>query len=156
MSERNGRVGSHPRLRVGLGAWLCCGSVLLVSCGGALETTRRHTYAPEFNYITDSQLQSAMWQLAAGTSSLDKLLATGVPVTLEERQSVIRILQNMETAAASLGPDGWPSNHPRIAQNIGRFREQLAGARRNVQLDPPSYYLAGTISGACHACHGGE
>lgn len=131
-------------------------SILLASCSGALDATRRHTYAPDFNYITDAQLQGAMWQLAAGTSRLDEILASGSPVSFEERRSVIQILQSMQAAADSLGPEGWPSNHPRITEHLPRFQEQLARAVRNVQLEPPSYYLAGTISGACHACHGGQ
>jgi hypothetical protein len=154
MVIRDGRAGGQIRpVHIMRAAWIA-GAMLLMACGGTLEATRRHTYAPDFNYITDSQLQSAMWQLAAGTSSLDELLAEGVPVTLDERQQVIRILEGMEAAADSLGPEGLASNHPRISHHLGRFSELLASARRNVQIDPPSYYLAGTVSGACHACHG--
>jgi len=149
-TEKRARSG-----RVAVG-WLVAASMLLWSCGGALDATRRHTYAPDFNYITDAQLQSAMWQLAAGTSRLDEILRTGAPLTFDQRRSVIQILQGMQSAADSLGPEGWPSNHPRITQHLPRFKEQLGRALRNVQLEPPSYYLAGTISGACHACHGGQ
>ena len=155
-----GRSGLQTQERAGSGfarvGWVVAASMLLWSCGGALDATRRHTYAPDFNYITDAQLQSAMWQLAAGTSRLDEILGTGTPVTFEQRRSVIQILQSMQSAADSLGPEGWPSNHPRITQHLPRFQEQLDRALRNVQLEPPSYYLAGTIAGACHACHGGR
>ena len=155
MFRRDSRAGGRRLRPVDIlrATWLV-GALLLTACGGTLEATRRHTYAPDFNYISDSQLQSAMWQLAAGTSRLDELLADGAPVTLEQRQAVIRILEGMEAAADSLGPEGLPSNHPRITHHLGRFNELLAKARRNVQIEPPSYYLAGAISGACHACHG--
>lgn len=156
--DENEEKRAQPRARSGIAraAGVLAASILLASCSGALDATRRHTYAPDFNYITDAQLQGAMWQLAAGTSRLDQILASGSPVSFEERRSVIQILQSMQAAADSLGPEGWPSNHPRITEHLPRFQEQLARAVRNVQLEPPSYYLAGTISGACHACHGGQ
>jgi hypothetical protein len=69
---------------------------------------------------------------------------------------VISILSRMETFSKSLGPQNWSSNHPKVARNIGLFRADIARARRAVQVDPPSYYLAGSISGACMHCHGDE
>jgi len=137
--------------------WLLAIAVLVsIGCAKSLEQTRRRTYAPTFNYVTDAELQSSMWQLAAGVSSLERILAPERVVTAEDRLDVIRILERMNEAAAALGPEGWPSNHPRISRHIGRFREQLEHARFAVEREPPSYYLAGTISGACLACHGHE
>jgi hypothetical protein len=147
------RDGSSSKTRGTLA--LSIGMVLLVAgCAKTLEETRRHTYAPSFNYITDTELQSAMWQLAAGVASLERIIGPERVVTPEERLDVIRILERMEAATASLGPEGWPSNHPRITRHAGRFREQLEQARRAVERDPPGYYLAGTVSGACLLCHG--
>jgi hypothetical protein len=125
-------------------------------CGGFFAKTREHTYAPSFNYVTDEQLESAMWQLASGVASLERILAPERVVTAEARLDVIRVLERMDAAAATLGPAGWPSNHPRIAQEIGGFRAEVAAAKRAVEAEPPSYYLAGSISGACLACHGGD
>jgi hypothetical protein len=96
-----------------------------------------------------------MWQLANGVATLERILSPDRVVTEQDRLDVIRILDHMDVAAADLGPEGWPSNHPRVTLYQGRFREQLARAKRAAQLDPPSYYLAGNISGACLACHGG-
>jgi hypothetical protein len=48
-------------------AWLGCSSA-------ALEHLRRHTYPPTFNYITEDQLKSTMWELASHTNQLDQLL----------------------------------------------------------------------------------
>jgi hypothetical protein len=126
-----------------------------VGCSSTLETTRRHTYAPTFNYITDQQLESAMWQLAEGIRHLDETLGTP-PVLPQQQLDVLQTIEGMEQAASRLGPEGLSSNHPRITHNLGRFREQLAIARRAVSVDPPSYYLAGRLSGTCLACHAGE
>jgi hypothetical protein len=62
----------------------------------------------------------------------------------------------MQITSRELGPQDWPSNHPKVARNVGRFRKDLANAQRAVQVDPPSYYLAGSVSGACMHCHGDE
>jgi hypothetical protein len=48
-------------------AWIGCSSA-------ALERLRRHTYPPTFNYITEDQLKSTMWELASHTNQLDRLL----------------------------------------------------------------------------------
>jgi hypothetical protein len=137
-----------------------CLAFLLASLGGCgadlLDRTRKHTYPPTFNYITDEQLQTTMWQLAAEVSSLDRMLAEGQVPNASGRLQVISTLTRMETVSKDLGPQDWPSNHPKVARNIGRFRADVARARRAVQVDPPSYYLAGSISGACLHCHGDD
>jgi hypothetical protein len=123
------------------------------ACKSALESTRRHVYPPSFNYITDDQLQASMWQLAAGVNDLERILGNDRPISTRNRLDVIRTLDAMKSATDRLGPEGWPSNHKLITQNLARFREQLANARRAAEIDPPSFYLAGTIAGACLACH---
>jgi hypothetical protein len=123
------------------------------ACKSALESTRRHVYPPTFNYITDDQLQSSMWQLAAGVNDLERILGKDRPISAAQRLDVIRTLDAMKAATGRLGPEGWPSNHPLITQNLARFRAQLANARRALEIEPPSFYLAGTIAGSCLACH---
>lgn len=112
--------------------------------------------APAFNYITDEQLESAMWQLAAGIRQLDAIFDAQGPVTRSQRLEVLNILDQMIVAADELGPEEASSNHPRITNNLGRFREKLAIARNSVSMEPPRYYLVGAFSGACHACHASE
>ena len=148
--------GSRGSARGALLALLLAFAGVAGGCRGLLQTTREHTYAPSFNYVTDEQLQSAMWQLASGVASLERILAPERVITSEARLDAIRVLERMDAAAATLGPAGWPSNHPRITQEIGGFREELAAAKRAIVAEPPSYYLAGSISGACLACHGGD
>jgi len=146
----------RARRAIGAVCLLAAAGWLVQACSSTLEQTRRHTYAPSFNYISDEELQQSMWQLAAGVSSLERILAPESVVTADDRLDVIRILERMEAVVAELGPEGLPSNHPRITRHAGGFRAQLERARRAVEREPPSYYLAGTISGGCLACHGSK
>jgi hypothetical protein len=148
-----------PRLNFGLVfASLAISAVIVASvgCGTIQGASRAYVYAPTFNYITDEQLQSSMWQLAAGVESLEARLAPSVAPSKMQQADVIRTLTQMDAAAARLGPEGWPSNHPRITQRLGWFRDRVASAKRAAEVDPPSYFLAGSLSGACYACHGSQ
>jgi len=130
-------------------AWLACSP-------GGLERLREHTYPPSFNYISAEQLQSTMWKLADHASRLDQLMRASRDGDETLRAQVIWQLTEMDRAAASLGPAGWPSNHPRVSRNVDGFRRDLEAARHAVELDPPNYFLAGSVSGACVHCHAAE
>jgi len=146
---------SHPHRTA-----VACLALLLASLGACssdlLDRTRRHTYPPDFNYISDEELTTTMWRLAAEVSSLDRALNEGRVPDANVRVQVISILSRMEAISKELGPQDWPSNHPKVARNIGRFRADVANARRAVQVEPPSFYLAGRVSGSCMHCHGDE
>lgn len=123
---------------------------------------RKHTYPPTFQYFTDTELKTTMWQLADLVAQIDGLLAgpalgssaEATPPTEAERQEIDRLLGEMTRVSRALGPGGWPSNHPVVSRGVERFRLDLAAARRAVQLDPPVYYLAGSVAGSCLHCHG--
>jgi hypothetical protein len=147
----------RPHFGAALAAIAVATVVLAVAgCGGFLEATRRHTYPPTFNYISDEQLESAMWQLAAGVRQLSDTFDLGAPLSQGQRVGVIETIRGMEAAATRLGPEGWPSNHHEISDELGHFRETLANARRAVAGDPPSYRLARDLPSACLACHMGR
>ena len=41
-------------------------ALLALACAdGSMEDLRRHTYPPDFKYISQEKLESTMWQLAA-------------------------------------------------------------------------------------------
>jgi hypothetical protein len=136
-------------------------AALLLALGGAglgctqveLEQLREHTYPPSFNYISAEQMQSTMWQLADHAAKLDRLMRTSGDGDEALRAQVIWRLAEMERVALALGPGDWPSNHPRVSRNVESFRSELESARRAAELDPPSYFLAGSVSGACVQCH---
>jgi hypothetical protein len=132
-------------------------SLASLACSpAARERLREHTYPPSFNYITQEQLHAAMWQLADHSAQLDRLMREPGAGDEPLQARVILELGEMERAAAELGPGGWPSNHPLVSRNIDRFRQDLADARHAAALEPPSFFLAGSVSGACMHCHGGE
>ncbi|MDH3712819.1 MAG: hypothetical protein OET44_03100 [Gammaproteobacteria bacterium] len=115
---------------------------------------RTWTYPPDFNYISSGELSSIMSQMASEIAALDSLLrSTGAPDEIT-RQEVVQRLRALNRAAQQLGPGGWPSNHPRIADNAGRFQRDIALALRAAQRQPPQYFLAGSLSGSCSICHG--
>lgn len=125
------------------------------ACAGPPEDVEPPPSAPDFSYISDEQLTSAMWRLAGGIRSLDAILGSQQVVTQSQRLEVLRILDQMMVAADELGPEDVSSNHPRLTHNLGRFREKLAIARASVALEPPRYFLVGSFSGTCLACHAG-
>lgn len=131
------------------------GAGFALACSpGATERLRSHTYAPTFNYIPAEKLEFAMWKLAERVEQLDHRLRHAEAGDEALPDDVARILTEMEQVTAALGLGGFPSNHPRISRNVESFREELAAARRAVELSPPNYFLAGSVSGACMHCHG--
>ena len=133
---------------------MVCWVVLGVGCSGdGRSMLRAHTYPPDFNYVPPEKLQSAMWQLAADVRQIEvavQLAEAGEPVS---PAAVGGLLDEMERVASTLGPGDTPSNHPRISQNVQRLRDDIQRARRGVGLDPPNYFWAGSLSGACRYCH---
>jgi hypothetical protein len=115
---------------------------------------RRVTYPPDFRYIERSQLQSAMWRLAYDVRELDQLMRTPPPVDAARRDATVQLLNDLLVATDALRGGGQPTNHPLLTQHVGRFRLDVSLALAGVQAEPPSYYLVGTVTGACLGCHG--
>lgn len=132
-------------LLVALGAW--------VSCADAGRELRKHTYPPDFQYITTDQLHSTMWQLAALTTRLDEM--SQQPELLPaQRFELMELLKQLERTAGALKDEGVPSNHPLLNAHLDTFRDDVIAARRDVSRDPPSYRRAMRLPGACVYCHG--
>ncbi|MBI3606759.1 MAG: hypothetical protein HY207_02195 [Nitrospirae bacterium] len=127
------------------------GVTFLLGCNPA--KIRRFTYPPDFKYIEHSAVESAMLKLARHVRSLDRILREPAPYSTDQQTQVVNILRAMEATAAELDPGGQRSNHPLIDRNIGAFRRDIELARRAAEHDPPNYFLAGTVSGACRSCH---
>jgi hypothetical protein len=136
---------------------------VLLACAGAQEI-REYTYPRSFEYISRGEIQTTMGQLAVQVRRLDELLIGTEPRTVEDRvespvhdgrrqRKVVELLEDMERVARALGTGDVRSNHPRLDEGADPFRERLAAARRAAERDPPNYYLAGTVSGACRYCH---
>jgi len=136
-------------------AVLCAVLVLsAVACADLAAKMRRVTYPPDFRYIERSQLQSAMWRLAYDVRELDQLMRTPPPIDAVRHDATVRLLNDLLVATDALRGGGQPTNHPLLTDHVGRFRLDVSLALAAVQADPPSYYLVGSVTGACLACHG--
>lgn len=129
-------------------------ALFLIGCAnGVLETVRKVTYPPDFNYISDEKLTNTMQQFAWYTTLLDNSLQDVLPVPDEQRLNAVSILNKMEDLSHELGEENLSSNHYIVSFNIDQFRQNIVNARDALQLDPPNYYLAGSVSAYCLNCH---
>jgi hypothetical protein len=126
---------------------------LSTACTDVPALLRRHTYPPNFKYIDRTQLRSAMWQLAEAATALDSVMRQPGAIDPARRAEALRLLTEMIAAASTLQTQGRPTNHPLISEHLEGFERDLVQARIGVEAEPPNYYLAGTVSGACLTCH---
>ncbi len=135
-------------------AFLILFSTIFVACSASsLKHIREHTYPPNFNYITSEQLHTTMSRLAQKVTKLDLIMNEIEEPGKIQTQEAVGILLEMEAMTASLGTEGWPSNHQEVSGHISEFRQELVAARRALLAQPPGFYLARTISEACAHCH---
>jgi hypothetical protein len=152
MASAAPRERHHRGTRI---AVFVCAALLVCACAGFARWTRRHTYPPDFQYVTQDELRSAMWRLAWHSAALDAALRASAGHD-SRRTEVLRALRGMEEAAGALAQEGWRSNHPLIDANLDGFRRDIARARQAAERVPPDYTDAGRVSGACVYCHGGD
>ncbi len=143
------RFGRRLRLAV-MGSWVVL--LLSLACAEQAAQVRRHTYPPDFQYITNEQLQVTMWQLAALIGSVEAM------VDSEEgpephRFELLRVLGKLETTAAQLKAEGVHTGHPLLSAHLDTFRDDVIAARREIAREPPGFVRVGTLSGACRYCH---
>ena len=142
------------RIFSALAGLLACGT--LAACADFPAWLRRHTYPPDFNYITQEQLRSTMWQLAKQVRELQLLMHEPASIDERRRGEIIKLLAAMERATGELKAQGRPSNHPLIDANLGPLRRDITLAREAVEKTPPNYFLVGSLTGACVYCHSGS
>lgn len=117
------------------------------------EYLRVVTYPPEFTYLTNDDVESAMGRMAAHVSRLDELLNQEATDDSAQKTAVVAEIKDLEGIARSLGAGQSPTNHLYIDANVDGFATYLRRARLRVEQDPPDYYLIGQITGNCSACH---
>ena len=135
------------------GSLLIAGAFL--ACAGIGSGLRRYTYPPDFNYITQEQLRSTMWRLAANVRELDRLARAPGAIDEARRKEIVKLLVSMESATEQLGNETRRSNHPVIDENLSTLRRDIALARKQVENESPNYVLVGLLPGACMYCHSG-
>jgi hypothetical protein len=126
-----------------------------IGCADVSSRLRRYTYPPDFNFITEEQLRSTMWQLARDVRELDRTVRAPAPIEEPRRGEILKLLVSMEHAAERLGQEGRRSNHPVIDEHLATLRRDIALARKQVENEPPNYVLVGLLPGACMYCHSG-
>ena len=107
---------------------------------------------PDFRYIEQHELSSAMGRLAVAVERLNGLLRTSPTGGAAVQGEVVAQLGELESIASQL-TGGVGTNHPWLDHNLGAFQGDIELARRAATHDPPNYYLAGNIAGACGYCH---
>ena len=119
---------------------------------GSVEFTAN---PPVLNRIPRERIQSSMWALAAEVDALDRLLNESEGGNSVSRHEVDATLERMKIAARSIDQPRRTSQHPVLNRYLPRFIERLEHAQRATRRDPPNYYMASTIPGACLICHAG-
>jgi hypothetical protein len=136
-----------------LGVLLVLGST--VGCHSSfVDFVRGTTYPPSFRYVPETELRSAMWLLGHQSLELRRVLSGESDTGGDPRSQVVLLLSDMEQTVQQLGPDPWSSNHPELGQGLKVLADDLRAARTAAEHDPPNYFLAGSVSGACLYCHG--
>ncbi len=122
---------------------------MLVSC--TAEQMRRFTYPPDFHFITRSEIQGVMGELAVRMEELEQLMDGDDDYVLEteEHARVVVLLSEMYSLSLDL-KRGTRSNHPRIDRYAP---ELLRRALEGVRKQPPNYFFAGQASATCGYCH---
>lgn len=132
---------------------LICSVILLSSCNGFAGAMRKVTYPPDFLYISEVQLRSKIYQLAAQLSVLETTLAGDDSGAVNQQQKTLDILGEIERVGGELKATESGSNHPFLEDYMGDFVSTVTRARIAASLTPPRYYLSGRVSGACTNSH---
>jgi hypothetical protein len=103
----------------------------------------------------EQKVHGTMGEIAIRVHAIEVILRQGPPGP-ESKAEVERLLAELENAANALSAESLRASHPALAANSETFLADIRMARRAVAADPPNYFLAGSISGACAACHGAE
>ena len=130
-------------------------TALAVGCEATRERVRATTMPPDLRYLPPEQIRTAMWVLAAEIAELERILETPELMDRPVTQSDVRArLARMRVAAESIDVPGKTTQHPVLNRNLDRFLGRLRQAERAVDRDPPNYFPASTLAGACFVCHG--
>lgn len=129
-------------------------AIAAAACGTTWPSfLRRHTYPPDFQYVSEDKLRSSMWLLGRETLELRSVLADPALSDATRRTRAELLLGGMETTVQKIGPGQWSTNHPELRSGLEALESDIHAAREAVNHEPPSYFLAGSVSGACLYCH---
>jgi len=128
--------------------------VVQFGCGTSLSGVfRNHTYPADFHYVPEDKLRASMWLLGHETAELRRVLADPSLSNDTRRIRTELLLGGMEDTVQKIGVGEWSSNHQSLESGLEALQSDIHAAHEAVNHDPPSYFLAGSVSGACLYCH---
>ncbi len=138
--------------------WILYLSTAVIFCAmsfllGACSTVRKATYPPNFVYLDNAEVHSAMQDMAISIDTLDKLLNSDTLDSENKNERVIETLDQLKSATDGMGANASISNHRIISDNMGSFRARVAEARVAASSDTPDYNLSGRLVAECLSCH---
>lgn len=121
--------------------------------GGACSALRAATTPPDFKQIARSEIDDAMHVMAAEIHALDAALRDASLEQADRQQRVVAALDVIAAQARNLRPPGAEVSHAMLQQKLPAFIREVESARSAAAATPPQYFLAGSVSGSCMACH---
>jgi hypothetical protein len=95
---------------------------------------------------------STMSELARAVNYLDRVMRRHEGIDRDEHRRVVATPRNIESLIDALTPEE-RAGHPLLESELGKLERDVRRAIETVAWDPPNYYFAGAISGACVYCH---
>jgi hypothetical protein len=92
-----------------------------------------------------------MRALREKTGDLDAILRSHREIDARDHARVVELLTEIESLAGGLGELPADAHLPPL--RLERLRADARRALETAADDPPSFYFAGAISGACVYCH---
>lgn len=127
--------------------------VAVFSLGAACNTWREATTPREMKAIAHREIHSAMHVMAAHVHNLDDALRDDALPADEKQRRVLGALDGIAAEARNLHPPGATVSHAMLHDKLPQFIRDIEGARAAAAAEVPQYFLAGSVSGACMACH---
>lgn len=111
---------------------------------------------PAFDYADGAELRSQMHRMAFELQQLDLALAAETSereIDRGRQDVIVNHLQDIERIGSELREGDMSTSHTFLRNDMASFLSTVSRARRAAEDNPPSYYMAGRVSGACVNCH---
>lgn len=136
--------------------WFLAAAALsaVVFSGCTFGKVRERTRPAEVHYTRSTDLHESMQTVITHAHALDDLLLrSGARDDDERARAVIEHLRAMRSAVATIDPGSVGSHHRLLDENLYTFIRDLQLAEREARANPPRYFRAASITGACVPCH---
>lgn len=128
------------------------GSALL-ACNSVSSGFPQIASPPRFDYADGEELRSGMHQLAFELQRLDTALMQELSGDVVRKEMVVEVLGNIERIAGQLRDGDMTTRHNFLRNDMENFLNTIYFAKMGMEANPPRFYQAGRVSGACINCH---